>query len=337
MLDIRYIILIILLGITIYLVYNLYSYQTNKLDKLKENISEQIEIEFEEINDKLGEIEELIEKRIGDCNKKINDLYSLQNKMNEINKMNNQSIINQINQYDEAIEELGENKDQIFNSVENSVTNKQNTNCFIKINQTKTNEKEKFYMSPNEKYLHNENTSQSELCENENTKNNLLENTSKTSKLSENSELSRTSKSTKNEKKQNENVKKESDNSFILEINDVFIKTPYMMDNTPKASTAYKSLNEFSNIIKNNSVSKFNSDEINKHSKYSNSDSGIEKYIDGTELVDSDRSSSDKSELNSSNEIFIGNDPPLLHPDIINKMNILNKSIKSNKIIDITS
>ena len=71
MFDIRYILIIILLGIIIYLIYNLYSYQSNKVDKLKENISEKIDMEFEDINERMDELEQLIEKRLNDSNKKI--------------------------------------------------------------------------------------------------------------------------------------------------------------------------------------------------------------------------------------------------------------------------
>jgi len=44
-------------------------------------------MEFEELNERLDGIEELIEKKFNDNNKKVSDLYSLQNKMNEVNKI----------------------------------------------------------------------------------------------------------------------------------------------------------------------------------------------------------------------------------------------------------
>ena len=59
--------------------------------------------------------------------------------------MNNQSIINQLNQYDEGIEEEDDKNNQVFNSIENSPSDK---NCFIKIDNVQNNEKEMFYMSP---------------------------------------------------------------------------------------------------------------------------------------------------------------------------------------------
>ena len=150
MYNIQYLLIIILLGIIIFLIYRLFSYNADKIDKLKENINENINIEFDDINEKLCNIEELIEKKFNDSNKKIKELYSLQNKMNEVNIMNNQSILNQINQYDEnvenIVENIDENKNHIFNSAENSSINKQNLNkdFFIKIH---PNDKENFYMS----------------------------------------------------------------------------------------------------------------------------------------------------------------------------------------------
>ena len=161
MFEVRYLLLIILLGICVYLIYNLYSYQTKHLDKLKDNIIETIELECEELNDKIENIEKIVDKKITDCNKKIKDLYSLQNKINVVTKMNGQSIINQYNQYDDVFEENidadlnDEFKNQIFNSAHsNQVVNSAN-NCFIKINQIKNDEKEMFYMSPVENTSNN--------------------------------------------------------------------------------------------------------------------------------------------------------------------------------------
>jgi hypothetical protein len=369
MFDIRYILIIILLGIIVYLVYNLYSYQSSKVDKLKENINEKIDMEFEDVNDRLDEIEQLIEKRLNSSNKKMEDLYSLQNKMNEVYKMNSQSIINQINQYDEGIEDAGEQRDQIFNSVENSSVGKgvhenKNNNCFIKISQLKNGGKENFYMSPdNNKENGSVKSSNSEHDSNKN------ESESKTSisnsKISESSESSESAKSAKSSKlsissinniknkyKNDTKLNKESDNSIVLEINDNFIKTPFNMESSPKVNNAYKSINEFSNLIKNNSVSKFNSDEMNKSSKKSN-DSDMNEFLNNdnnssnTKSNNNDEESSEsnttsnfdinKSDSNSCEEILMNNDPPLLHPDIINRMNFTNKSRRTNKIIDITT
>ena len=153
MFNIQFILIIILLGITIYLVYNLYSYQTKQIEKFNEKITTSMEIEFDELNEKLDETNEFVEKKIGECNKKIKDLFSLQNKVNEVNRMNNQSIINQFHQYDEkmdGVEDPDEIKNQIFNSVENSQNNNKN-NCFVKLNNVKNQDKDMFYMSSEHK------------------------------------------------------------------------------------------------------------------------------------------------------------------------------------------
>lgn len=350
MFDLRYILIIILLSLTVYLVYNLYSYQSNKVDQLKENINEKIDIEFEEINERLDEIEHLLDKKLGDSNKKIDDLYSLQNKMNEVYKMNGQTIINQINQYDEGFEEICDNKDQIFNSVENSSQNKENDkkndNCFIKISQLKQNTKEQFFISPDEpenRTIHTLNT--------ENKKNELESkdsDSSKSSKLSLVSEQSETSHedsesiiNSKTEKK-NKKLNKDGDTSIVLEINDDFIKTPFNTSETPKANNAYKSINDFSNLIKSNSTSKFNIDE-NKKSLLRSNDSEMGDYLKKTIYIDNENTDSSKSDIeikddtNSCDELIINNDPPLIHHELINKFNLLNKSKISNKIIDITT
>lgn len=345
------------------MVYNYYSFHSNKIERLKENINEKIDLEFEDLNERLDEIENMIEKKIMDCNKKIKDLYSLQNKLNEVNKMNNQSIINQINQYDEAIEDVGCNQNQIFDSIGSSIANKVNTNCFIKMNQIKQNDKEVFYMSPDNKYSNKNSDKNSDKDSDTNAdENHLNNNLSKSSKSvnssdnsletsessvsseslesSEQNEISYTTKSDKsgssniseyienktNSKDMNKNKKyNESDNDIILEINDVFVKTPYKMENSPKGNIYYDSLNELPNIIKNNSMSKLNS-EIEQNL--------TNEQTSETLSTNNDYELSEKKSLNSN--IFIENDPQLLHPEIIKKMNLLNSSRKKNKIIDIT-
>ena len=108
------------------------------------------------------------------------------------------------------------------------------------------------------------------------------------------------------------------------------------MGNSPKANKAYKSLNEFSNIIKNNSVGKFNSDDMGRSSK--KSDSYIGDFINNeTSDIDIDiGNEQDFYDSNINDDIFMKSDPPLLHPELINRVNYLNKSSKSNKIINIT-
>lgn len=347
MFDLRYILIITLLSLTVYLVYNLYSYQSNKVDQLKENINEKIDIEFEEINERLDEIEHLLDKKLSDSNKKIDDLYSLQNKMNEVYKMNGQTIINQINQYDEGFEEICDNKDQIFNSVENSSQNKdtekKNDNCFIKISQLRQNTKEQFFISPDEPENKTTRTLNTENKKNE------TEDLSESSKLSSVSKQSETNQTisesiinSKNKKK-NKKLNKDGDTSIVLEINDNFIKTPFNTSDTPKANNAYKSINDFSNLIKSNSTSKYNIDD-NKKSLLQSNDSQVGDYLKNkTVYVDNENTDSSNSDIeikddtNSCDELVINNDPPLIHHELFNKLNLLNKSKLSNKIIDITT
>lgn len=114
---------------------------------------EDIEDKFSDIDTKLQTIENLINLKLEVCYKRVNDIYSMQNKANEINKMNNQSINRQINQYDEEIEDIDINqKNAVFNSLETSVSphskfEKYNNQCFIKHRDTKKPDRDMFYMS----------------------------------------------------------------------------------------------------------------------------------------------------------------------------------------------
>jgi hypothetical protein len=137
----------------------MYSFNTYIVNKSTSSIIDNMDDKFDDINDKvsdietkLQQIEDLINVKLDVCYKKVNDVYSMQNKVNEITKMNNQSIIHQINQYDEEINDFEQNQKQaIFNSVEPSMSpqggfDKLNNKCFIKHN-TKNQERDMFYMS----------------------------------------------------------------------------------------------------------------------------------------------------------------------------------------------
>jgi len=159
MFDIRILLIIILLGVSIYYIYKMYSFNTFIVNKSTSTIVDNVEDKFEDLTDKLTEIEtklqsleDLLNVKLDVCYKKVNDVYSMQNKVNEITKMNNQSIIHQINQYDEEINDFDPNqKGANFNSIETSMSpkggfDKLNNKCFIKHN-TKNQDKEMFYMS----------------------------------------------------------------------------------------------------------------------------------------------------------------------------------------------
>jgi hypothetical protein len=181
MLEIRMLLIFILLGMTLYYIYKMYSFNSFIITKCEKNIIDGVEDNFENINDnlnnmndnlnnindkfdnvddkfneienKLQSVEDLINVRLEVCYKKVNDIYSLQNKVNEITKMNNQSINRQFNQYDEENYEPENNKqNNVYNSLETSISpeskvDKLHNKCFIKHNNTKNQDREMFYMS----------------------------------------------------------------------------------------------------------------------------------------------------------------------------------------------
>lgn len=144
MFELKYMLIIVLIVITIYLIYNLYIYQDNSVSSAKNKIIEEIRAHSDDMQDKLEDIEELFNNRMNDYDKKIKDLYSLQNKVNDINRMNNQHI-QQIYHCDD---------EQLLNTAEASAT-RTTKNCFVKHNDKKSVDKDMYYMSPvetNEKH-----------------------------------------------------------------------------------------------------------------------------------------------------------------------------------------
>jgi len=203
MFDIRILLIIILLGVSIYYIYKMYSFNTFIVNKSTSTIVDNVEDKFEDLTDKLTEIEtklqsleDLLNVKLDVCYKKVNDVYSMQNKVNEITKMNNQSIIHQINQYDEEINDFDPNqKGANFNSIETSMSpkggfDKLNNKCFIKHN-TKNQDKEMFYMSSLNK---------NELKSKNKTDLSKLSETSNQQEFKNNNDLISTSTSSKTEK-----------------------------------------------------------------------------------------------------------------------------------------
>ncbi len=291
------------------MLYNMFTLQANQIKLLKENIISTIEDEHDDLNEKLDNIEQMIDKKINDCNKKIKDIYSLQNKVNEVNKMNNQSIINQFHQIDEPIEveDNDEGKNQIFNSVENSQNNSKKNNCFVKISNSKIQDKDMFYMSPidNKRTGEFSNTS-SKLHKAISNSSSVSDTSSKVSKSTKTSKSSKSSKSDKY-KKVVQSKRKDTGDSTVLELSGDFIKTTCINNNSPMANSAFKILNETSNIMKNSSYSKLSG-------LGSNSDSDSE-------------SQSNKNNSNKSNE----QDYFLDHNDIIEFIKNNKKSKKTDK------
>ena len=97
------------------------------------------------MSDKLASIEDLMNTKLFECNKKMNELYSLQHKNNEVNKINAQSSNNQFKYY---AEEPYDNDDHLINSDENSCSPKVNMNNIYFVGKNKNNYEP--FMSDNE-------------------------------------------------------------------------------------------------------------------------------------------------------------------------------------------
>ena len=224
MLSIKNIILIVLLGVCIFLIIKMYSHTSSLIESTKNFIAENIEEQFEEINDKIQAFEENLDTKLNVFGKKINEMYSVQNKftkLNEIAKMNGQNILNQLNQYDENSEN-SENHDEgdkncVYNSLENMDYSPQkndktlkNNTCFVKVKDNTV--KDLFYMSPQK--------------------------SSKTSpiKFNKNNNDSTSSKSTT-----------QSKNSLVLELENNYFKTN--LDNSPKSKDIQRILDDTSNAF----------------------------------------------------------------------------------------
>ncbi len=246
MLELKNIILIILLGICIYLLIKMYSHTTFIIDNAKGYIIENMEEQFDDLNEKIQSFEENLENKLNTFGKKINDIYSVQNKLNkynEINKMNNQNILHQINQYEEELDDI-ENADKncIYNSIENLDYSPQKeinkNNCFVKLKEKNNDVKDLFYMSPKK------------------SSSSSVENKSNEKDLSSTSSIKSVEKSSS-----------QSKNSLVLEISNNYFKTN-LDNNSPKSKDIKKILDDTSNAIsRNNSFTDLLN--LNKNKLYS--------------------------------------------------------------------
>jgi len=246
MLELKNIILIILLGICIYLLIKMYSHTTFIIDNAKENIIENMEEQFDDLNEKIQSFEENLENKLNIFGKKINDIYSVQNKLNkynEINKMNNQNILHQINQYEEELDDI-ENADKncIYNSIENLEYSPQKeinkNNYFVKLKEKNNDVKDLFYMSPKK------------------SSSSSVKNKSNDKDLSSTSSIKSVEKSSS-----------QSKNSLVLEISNNYFKTN-LDNNSPKSKDLKKILDDTSNAIsRNNSFTDLLN--LNKNKLYS--------------------------------------------------------------------
>jgi hypothetical protein len=155
MFELKTIILILLLAVIAYQVYKLYSYNYKIVNISQTKITNMVEEQCEEIMNRIQLMEENMDIKLSEYNKKINDIY---NKTTEINKMNNQTIINQYNQIEEDNNQNKNNNNFIYNSTEEPIIkenfSREPTNLFIK--NINTNNKD-FFMSSN-KSSHDNNT-----------------------------------------------------------------------------------------------------------------------------------------------------------------------------------
>jgi hypothetical protein len=220
MLSIKNIILVLLLGVCIFLLFKMYSHTSQLIDNAKNFITENLEEQFEEINEKFQAFEENLDTKFNVFGKKINEIYSTHNKitkLNEIAKMNGQNILNQLNQYDEnsdnGVDEEAD-KNCVYNSLENMEYSPQkndkaikNNNCFVKMKDN--NVKDLFYMSPLK--------------------------SSKTS-VDKSNKDSVSSRSTT-----------QSKNSLVLELENNYFKTN--LDNSPRSKDIQKILDDTSNAF----------------------------------------------------------------------------------------
>ncbi len=220
MLSIKNIILIVLLGVCIFLILKMYSHTSQLIDNTKNFITENLEEQFDEINEKIQAFEENLDSKFNSFGKKINEIYSAHNKLNKLNeiaKMNGQNILNQLNQYDEdssvGVDEENE-KNCVYNSLENMDYSPkkndkvlQNNTCFVKIKDN--NVKDLFYMSPQK----SSKTSSDKL------KKDLVSSKSTT----------------------------QSKNSLVLELENNYFKTN--LDNSPKSKDIQRILDDTSNAF----------------------------------------------------------------------------------------
>lgn len=289
MFDLKYLILLILIGVLIYLIYSFFPYHNKQLDKTKTAIIEDIEIIIDDVNVKLDNIYSLVDNKINICNNRINELYSLQNKINEITKMNSQSIINQINQYDDVNDDLNtcdnSEKNQIFNSLENSIKYKSNENCFVK--STDIINKEQFYSPGNSESI-NKSKNKSDVIDS-------------------------------NRLKLEINYDKNTSPSAVLEFSSNEIKSIIDKD-TPKANCAFNILNESTNILKNLKNKKnYNTNNIiilsdNKSTNSNKSINSSESTSNSdSKLKDYEKTSNFSEIIDINNNIFSQN----LHQNII--------------------
>lgn len=338
MFELRIIVIIFLLIMCFYFIYSMYDFNSHIINKATMKINENIDDNFDLINEKLEEIEETMENiidnfniKIESCHKKINDVFSLQNKVNEITKMNGQSIHRQLNQYDESENYEGNLKfTNLQHSLENSMSPNYNNDkfneCFIKHKNSKNKDNEMFYMSSKQEFQSKDQTNLS--------KTSLLDNNfNPSTKINPTSQTS----SNINEKSSKTNESNESDRS-----NETTKKTE--SDNNTKSTKSVKSAKSTKSVKSNNVGSgiftntyKKRGIEIVKDNLSLDNETNLEEFINSLPnnvvhnfLNKTQDHSSVILEMNS--DVVNPYDVSSISPKFLNAMKILNDSniIKNN-------
>jgi hypothetical protein len=143
MMEIKTVFIIILLIAIVYLIIKLYTYNTLIIENSKKIIIKNMEEHYEDFNERLDNIEEIINNKLDNYSKKLGDIQSYQNKLYEINKMNEQKVVRKFDIYDENL--VNDDNNNIFNSIEtkNNDIKEVKKNVFVKINNND------LFMSPN--------------------------------------------------------------------------------------------------------------------------------------------------------------------------------------------
>lgn len=119
-------IIIILLIAIGFMVYYYLTDMSHKFNDTNNVIVEKVEEQFEDLNNKMCEMEESLKKRMFECDKRVKDYFSAQNHIHEANAINLQTKNNQFRYFDENGGNI--HIEHIINSAENSCSPPVNMN-----------------------------------------------------------------------------------------------------------------------------------------------------------------------------------------------------------------
>ena len=210
------ILIICIFLLSVYFVYQLLIDNMRLIKKVEETLMNKIE----DINDKIEETHEIINKNSVVLNNKIKECYDLELKMNELNILNNQKIIS---------------KEEFINENDNNEKSPLTENFFIK----NKNDKELYYMSPNIPTSKNSNII-SDIDNILSSKNDNKDKLSTTSSILSLKDSNKLNKNISSKSSLNKNSKKKSNkNSIKLDNSSSSIK----LDNSSNSDNSKKSDN----------------------------------------------------------------------------------------------